>query len=171
MCSLWTQPENSTGSSIPLVAMLLVPNVESKADLLIPWRNLDFSLRFGIFFVLPKSTFDRSSSSLRIYNIYINIYNIYINRPKQLKSSLAASTRAACSVLTLNDSQLFCLFTATQQLRQEPIPREKPFQLETRRSPPECRGSRVYSRPTLECYLNTSSRLHETWHPFTLSQK
>lgn len=34
MCSLWTQLENSRGPSVPLVAMLLVPNVESKADLL-----------------------------------------------------------------------------------------------------------------------------------------
>lgn len=44
MWSLWTQLENSTGPSVPLVAMMLVPNVESKANLLSPCRNLDSSL-------------------------------------------------------------------------------------------------------------------------------
>lgn len=119
MWSLWTQLENNTGPSVPLVAMLLVPNGESKADLLCTCRNLDLPLCFGISFVLLKSAFDRISSNLRIYNIYINIYNIYINRPRQQNNSLAASARTACSVWALNDSQSLCLFIATGQTGQQ----------------------------------------------------
>lgn len=98
MSSLWTQLEKSTGPSVPLVAALLVPNVESKADLLSPCRNLDFSLHFRTFFVLPKSAFDGSSSSLRCLCVFM----LHKTRPKQQKSSLAASVRTACCVQALN---------------------------------------------------------------------
>lgn len=151
MWSLWTQLENSTRPSVPLVAMLLVPNVESKADLLCPCRNLDLSLCFGISFAILKSASDRSSSSLRMYNIYINIYNIYISRSRHQNSSLLQQQE----LLALYELEQFRvavpLYTAGQTGQHKPIPSVKPFQLEAWHSPSECRISRVYSRSKFEC--------------------